>query len=90
MVNMPLVSIAIPSYNHEIYVQECIRSVIDQDYRNIELIIIDDGSTDNSVEKIEELIPLCKKRFVRFEFLCRENKGLSATLNEAIAMKHRN
>ncbi|MGE8538903.1 MAG: glycosyltransferase family 2 protein [Acinetobacter sp.] len=79
-----LVSIIIPSYNHEKFICDSINSVIEQSYQNIELIIIDDGSTDSSVEKIQELIPLCKKRFVRFEFRHQENKGLSATLNEAL------
>ncbi len=80
----PLVSIVIPSYNHERFIHDSIKSVIDQSYQNIELIIIDDGSTDASVEKIQELIPLCEKRFTRFEFRHRPNKGLSATLNEAL------
>lgn len=80
----PLVSVVIPCYNHEKYIKECIESVISQDYYNIELIIIDDGSKDRSVEKIKEMIPACKKRFRRFEFRSRTNKGLCATLNEAI------
>lgn len=81
----PLVSVVIPCYNHEKYVQECIRSVIEQDYEDIELIIIDDGSKDESVSKIQELVPECEKRFRRFEFRTRSNKGLCETLNEAIA-----
>ncbi|QRO13660.1 glycosyltransferase [Moraxella osloensis] len=80
----PLVSIVIPCYNHENFVQECIQSVIDQTYQNVELIIIDDGSKDNSVKKIQEMIPNCEERFARFEFRHRPNKGLSATLNEAL------
>lgn len=80
----PLVSIVIPCYNHSQFVQETIQSVIDQDYENIELIIIDDGSKDNSVEVIQEMIPACEERFVRFEFRYRPNKGLCATLNEAL------
>lgn len=79
-----LVSIVIPCYNHEQFVQDCIQSVINQTYENIELIIIDDGSKDNSVEKIKEMLDLCEQRFVRFEFRSRPNKGLSATLNEAL------
>lgn len=79
-----LVSIVIPCYNHEKFVQDCIQSVIDQTYANIELIIIDDGSKDCSVKKIQEMIPKCEERFVRFEFRKCTNKGLSATLNEAI------
>lgn len=84
MSNMPLVSVVIPCYNHEKYVQDCIQSVIDQTYQNIELIIIDDGSRDRSVSEIRNLIYKCKERFARFEFIHRENMGLSATLNEAL------
>lgn len=83
-IESPLVSIVIPCYNHERFVQYSIQSVIDQTYENIELIIIDDGSKDNSVEKIQEMIDACEKRFARFEFRSRPNKGLSATLNEAL------
>lgn len=82
--NTPLVSIVIPCYNHENFVQNCIQSVIDQTYQNIELIIIDDGSTDNSVKKIQQMLASCEKRFIRFEFRYRSNLGLSATLNEAL------
>lgn len=82
--NQPLVSVVIPCYNHENFVQQCIQSVINQKYENIELIIIDDGSKDSSVEKIQEMDFVCKERFIRFEFRNRPNKGLSATLNEAL------
>ena len=75
----------IPSYNHGSYVQATIQSVIDQDYDNIELIVIDDGSKDSSVEKIGALASACRARFKRFEFRARENRGLCATLNEGIA-----
>ena len=80
----PLVSIVIPCYNHEAFVQESIQSVIDQTYKNIELIIIDDGSKDSSIVKIEEMLEQCRDRFTRFEFRHRPNIGLSATLNEAL------
>lgn len=80
----PLVSVVIPCYNHEDFVQKSIQSVIDQTYENIELIIIDDGSKDASIAKIKEMTALCEQRFVNFEFRNRPNKGVSATLNEAI------
>ena len=80
----PLVSIIIPCYNHEKFVQDSIRGIINQSYENVELIIIDDGSKDSSVEKIKEMVVLCEKRFTKFEFRYRPNKGLSATLNEAL------
>lgn len=84
MSNLPLVSMVIPCYNHENFVQDAIRSIINQSYENIELIIIDDGSTDNSVTKIREMCQECLERFTRFEFRSRVNKGLSFTLNESI------
>lgn len=83
-IESPLVSIVIACYNHERFVQDSIQSVINQTYTNIELIIIDDGSIDNSVIKIQQMVESCKKRFARFEFRSRLNKGLSATLNEAL------
>lgn len=80
----PLVSVVIPCYNHERYVQDCILSVINQSYTNIEVIIIDDGSNDSSVIKIKEMVERCEDRFVNFEFRHRPNVGLSSTLNEAL------
>ncbi|MCT7471118.1 glycosyltransferase family 2 protein [Aliarcobacter cryaerophilus] len=83
---LPLVSVFIPAYNHEKYVAEAIQSVIDQDYKNIELIIINDGSKDNTHEVIMSFEKKCNERFVRFEYRNRENKGLSATLNEGVSL----
>lgn len=82
--SLPLVSVCIPAYNHEKYISEAIQSVIDQDYKNIELIIINDGSKDNTHQVIMSFEKKCKERFVRFEYRNRENRGLSATLNEIV------
>ena len=79
-----LVSVCVPVYNHEKFVEECIYSIINQSYKNIELIVIDDGSKDGSVNVINKLIDICKDRFVRFKFISRSNKGLCRTLNEAL------
>ena len=46
--DFPLVSVLIPAYNHENYIQETIESIINQTYPNIELIILDDGSKDKT------------------------------------------
>lgn len=79
-----LVTVIIPSYNHSKYITQTIQSVISQSYQHIELIIIDDGSKDNSIELINSLESECIKRFDKYIFIHRENKGLCQTLNEAI------
>ena len=83
--NQPLVSIISPVYNHEHYIREGIQSIIDQTYPHIELIVINDGSTDKSDEAIEAITPACEERFHRFLHVSRPNKGLVKTLNEAIS-----
>lgn len=80
----PRVSICIPSFNHAKFVDQAIQSVFQQDYQNIELIIIDDGSSDKSVEVIEEKIEEISSRFARLSFFTRPNMGLSYTLNQAL------
>ena len=50
MRDLPLVSVVVPNYNYALYVGECIESILAQTYRNIEIIVVDDGSTDDSLE----------------------------------------
>jgi len=80
----PLVTIHMSAYNHEDYIEEAIESIINQKYDNLEFIIINDGSKDSTHIKITNLIPICRKRFQRFEYRNRENQGLSATKNECL------
>ena len=83
---LPLVTVMIPSYNHEKYIKESIQSVIDQTYSRLELIVIDDGSKDNSIQRIEEMRLSCEQRFEHFQFVFRENRGLSRTLNQGLSL----
>ena len=85
MTLLPLVSVLIPCYNHSEYVVECLNSVVKNDYGNTEIVIIDDGSNDNSANKIEEWINN-NKSAVKTKFLTRANKGLAKTLNELLTL----
>ncbi|NLH39962.1 MAG: glycosyltransferase [Elusimicrobia bacterium] len=80
----PLVTVCIPVYNHKKYIAEAITSIINQRYSNIELIIINDGSQDESDSVIRNYINDCQNRFIRFEYRNRLNKGLAYTLNECL------
>lgn len=82
--NLPLVSVLIPAYNHEKYIQQTINSIINQTYSNIELIILDDGSKDKTWNKIIELKPNCEKRFANIHFETKQNEGTCITLNKLL------
>lgn len=79
-----LISVIIPAYNHEDYIEECLRSIIDQTYRNIELLIVDDGSTDGTFAKMQKMKPECEKRFVRVVMETQKNRGRCFTDNKLI------
>ena len=71
----------IPAYNHERYVREAIDSAIAQTYENLELIVIDDGSTDGTWSVISGACEACRKRFLRTEFATQKNQGTCMTYN---------
>lgn len=79
----PLVSIIIPSYNHSAYIVETLDSVKADSYQNKEIIIIDDGSKDQSPVIIEKWIQ--NNKDITVKFLSRENKGVCQTLNELVS-----
>jgi glycosyltransferase involved in cell wall biosynthesis len=81
---MPLVSVLIPAYNHERFVQRCLDSVLEDPYPAKELIIIDDGSTDRTAGRIADWVAThCMD--LPIEYVRRENRGIAATLNELVA-----
>lgn len=78
----PLVSIIVPAYNHEKYIKNTLDSIVNDTYPNKEIVIIDDGSTDNTNVIIEKWIQNCDELIIRYK--SRENKGVTKTLNELI------
>jgi glycosyltransferase involved in cell wall biosynthesis len=78
---MKLVTIGIPFYNTESYIENCVQSIINQTYKNIEIILLDDGSKDKSIEKVK------KFNDPRIKIISDgENKGLIFRLNQLIDM----
>src|SRR5450830_803139 len=76
----PLVSVLLPVYNGELYIREAIESILAQTYSNFELIIINDGSSDDSERIINSFLD------PRIRYYRQENQGLPATLNRGIEL----
>lgn len=76
MKNNPLVSVIVPVYNVEEYIEECLGSIINQTYQQLEIIIVEDGSTDESPKRIQKY--LTDDRII---FIEQKNKGLSVARN---------
>ena len=74
---MPKVSLIIPVYNVENYIEKCLNSVVNQTLKDMEVIIVNDGSKDSSKQKIEKYL----KKYPRIKYLEKENGGLSDARN---------
>lgn len=79
--NEPLVSVIVPIYNAQEYLRECIDSILCNTYRNLEVILVNDGSKDDSAMICEEY----SSKDARIVFLTQSNRGISATRNKAIS-----
>lgn len=80
IMNNPLVSIIVPVYNTEKYISECLHSVTQQSYPHIEIIAVDDGSTDNSLSILNEISATDN----RLKVFSQRNQGVSAARNLAL------
>ncbi len=78
--DMPLLSVVIPSYNHEKFIKQAIDSVLKQTYKNLELIVIDDGSKDSSIDIIKSY------KDERLTLVCQENAGAHNAINKGLSM----
>jgi len=76
----PKISVIIPLFNHEKYVKEAVYSVLEQTFSDFELIIINDGSTDNSEGVVKSI------KDDRIKYFCQENQGASHTINVGLQL----
>ena len=74
-----LVSIVIPSYNHAGFIKTAIESIFNQSYKKFELLVVDDGSTDNSLKILKKL-----KHKYDFKLVSKENSGIASSFNLAL------
>jgi glycosyltransferase involved in cell wall biosynthesis len=78
----PLVSIVVPVYNVEKYLSKCLTSLINQTYTNIEIIIVNDGSTDNGPQIIRDF----EEKDARIKVIHKPNEGLASARNTGVAL----
>ena len=76
----PLISIIVPVYNVEDYIEECLESLVKQTYKNLEIILIDDGSTDNSGEICDDYV----LKDTRIKCFHQINQGVGAARNKGL------
>lgn len=82
-----LVSIIVPCYNHENFVMDLFSSILDQTYRNYEVIVCDDCSKDQSVEALKTASSLFEEKGIRFELLINTvNRGIVHNLNRMLEL----
>lgn len=82
--NTELVSVIIPLYNHKQYIEECLDSVLTQDVSNIELLLLDDGSSDNGFDIACRWKESHSDRFARIQFEQQANAGITHTFDRLI------
>lgn len=80
-IKMKLISIIIPTYNSADFLRQCLDSVINQDYSNLEIILINDGSTDNTIEITEEY----RQNYSNIKTINVQHSGMAEALNIGLA-----
>src|SRR4029453_4343203 len=74
----PLVSVVVPAYSHERFVDEAVRSLIAQTYDPLEIIVVDDGSREKTFSRVEAFLPDLRQRFVRAHVARKDHVGGAA------------
>lgn len=78
---MPKISVVVPVYNSEKYIKKCVESLLNQTYNDLEVILVDDGSTDKSEEILNSYIESYRDKV---KFYKKEHSGLSDTRNYGV------
>ena len=78
----PLISVIVPVYKVEKYLNKCVQSIVNQTYKNLEIILVDDGSPDNCPEMCDEWA----KKDSRIKVIHQENAGLAEARNSGISV----
>ena len=81
---MKLISVIVPVYNTEKYLEKCVMSILNQTYKNLEIILIDDGSTDNSPQICDSLA----EKDNRITVIHQPNGGVSSARNTGLDNTH--
>ena len=76
----PLISVIVPVYRVEAYLERCVKSILSQTYKNLEVILVDDGSPD----QCPAICDACAEKDARVKVIHQENKGLSGARNAGI------
>src|SRR3990167_5980152 len=76
----PLVSVIIPAYNAWRYLRPSVESILNQSYSNLEVLLVDDGSTDNSIDTLSDI------KDPRLQIIQQKNSGKSSALNHALEL----
>lgn len=78
------VSVLVPCYNGERFIKRCLDSVLSQTWDDVELIIVNDGSTDNSHQIIQSYYSVIEKKLSNFIYINQKNKGVGGAINSAL------
>lgn len=81
----PKVSVIIPSYNHKKFINKALDSVVNQSYENIQIVVVDDGSVDESSDLIEDYKQKCNRELI---FVKQNNQGAHAAINRGLQLSN--
>ena len=81
-----LISVVVPVYNVEKYLERCVDSIIKQTYKNLDIILVDDGSQDNSGKICDKY----KEKYNNIQVIHQKNQGLSIARNNGLAIAEGN